>query len=522
MTRAGRVVAALSAAVLLAGCSGGGPEPKPLEPASSAPSSASGSASASEPATGSAAADVPVELRRFYEQELDWESCRDGASCADVEVPLDYEKPGGRTIEIAIIRVPAEEQDDKVGALLVNPGGPGASGIGYAASASLYFREPILKHFDIVGFDPRGVGESEPIDCLSDEELDAFVAADPDPDESFERAESDALMRQFGEGCLALSGDLTRHVSTVEAARDLDVIRAALAQPRMLYFGASYGTFLGATYADLFPDKVGRMVFDGAIDPTVSFLEFNLTQAKSFETAVRAYVKHCVDSDECVLQGTVDDGIQVLRDFLTDVDQRPLPTGTDRQLTQGLAVLGIWAPLYDRSFWSVLDVALGKALDGDGSALLQLADAYVSRGPDGYSDNSIEALYAVNCLDRDQWIDPREVPRVEKRFVREAPTFGRIMAFGMTACGSWGVHTGNRPSALVAEGSDPLLVVGTSRDPATPLVWAEGLAEQLDNAVLVRRDGDGHTGYNADNDCVDEAVESYLVSGAVPEGTVNC
>jgi pimeloyl-ACP methyl ester carboxylesterase len=514
----GGVAGALAAATFLAGCSVGSssPEPKALEAATSPPSSPAGAAAASP------SDEAVAELSRFYEQELQWESCQDDASCADVEVPLDYEQPDGRTIEIAVIRVPADKQGDKVGALLVNPGGPGASGIGYAASASLYFRKPILDHFDVVGFDPRGVGRSEPIDCLSDDELDAFIAADPDPDDPAEREEGDVLMRQFGEGCLARSGKLARHVSTEEAARDLDVIRAALDQPRMLYFGASYGTFLGATYADLFPDKVGRMVFDGAIDPTVSFIDFNLTQARSFETAIRAYVEHCVDSGDCPLEGSIDQGVQVVQNFLSDVDEQPLPTGTDRELTQGRAVLGIWAPLYDRRFWPALDSALVKGLEGDGSALLQLADAYVSRGPDGYTDNSIEALYAVSCLDRDQWIEPRDVPRVQRRFEREAPTFGRIMASGMTACGSWGVHSGNRPSALRAGGSDPMLVVGTSRDPATPLVWAEGLAEQLDNAVLVRRDGDGHTGYNSGNDCVDEAVESYLVSGQVPEDTVDC
>jgi pimeloyl-ACP methyl ester carboxylesterase len=510
--RAGALLAALS--LLAAGCSfgnGGDPEPQPL----AQPSADSGSASAP-------AGEVPEGLATFYEQDLAWKPCRDDLACAEVKVPLDYAAPEGEAIGISVIRVPAGKQSEKVGALLVNPGGPGASGIGYAASASVYFGKSVTDNFDIIGFDPRGVGESSPIDCLTDAELDAFIAADPDPDDAAELAEADELMRQFGEGCLARSGRLTRHLSTEEAARDLDVIRSALGQPKLLYFGASYGTFLGGTYADLFPQRVGRMVFDGAIDPTVPLVEFNLTQARSFETAIRAYVAQCVESDGCPLQGSVDEGIEVIQDFLSDVDDEPLPTGTDRELTQGLAVLGLWAPLYDRSFWPVLDAALADGLDGDGGKLLQLADAYVSRGPNGYNDNSMEALYSVNCLDRDEWIDSRDVPRVERRFVEEAPTFGRIMAFGMTACGSWGVRTGKEPGPLRAEGSDPIMVVGTSRDPATPLVWAEGLAEQLDNAVLVRRDGDGHTGYNVGNDCVDAAVESYLVSGKVPDGTVDC
>jgi pimeloyl-ACP methyl ester carboxylesterase len=509
----GLVVTAV-VSLLLAACSEDGPEPTPVE--TSSPASPS-SAESTAPSIG----DESKALAPYYRQDLEWTSCRDDAQCTKVQVPLDYEEPRGERIRISVIRVPAEDEA-KVGALLVNPGGPGASGIGYAENAEAYFGDPVRDNFDIVGFDPRGVGESAPIDCLSDEELDTFVASDPDPDGPAELAESEALVRKFGQGCLRRSGDLTRHVSTEEAARDLDIIRAALDQPRMLYFGASYGTFLGGTYADLFPDKVGRMVFDGAIDPTVPFVRWNLTQARSFETAIRAYVGYCVEAEGCPLEGSVDDGVKVIQDFLRDVDRQPLPTGTDRELTQGLAVLGLWAPLYNRDYWGLLDAGLAGALEGNGATLLQLADSYVSRGPDGYIDNSVEALYSVNCLDRDQWLEPDELLRVEKLFVRAAPTFGRVMAAGMTACGSWGVHSGERPGALEAEGSAPILVVGTSRDPATPLVWAEGLAEQLDNAVLVRRDGDGHTGYNAGNDCVDDVVESYLVAGEVPKRTVNC
>jgi pimeloyl-ACP methyl ester carboxylesterase len=508
-----RLAAILASTVVLAGCSLLGddkPDPKPLE--ASPPDSSS--ASPSSP--------VPEGLEAFYSQQVEWESCREDSSCTEIEVPLDYDQPDGETIEISVIRVPAEKQGDKVGALFVNPGGPGASGVDYAASASIYFREVVTDHFDIIGFDPRGVGRSSPIDCLTDDQLDEFVASDPDPDDAAEEQEAMALLRQFAQGCLQRSGRLTEHLSTEEAARDLDILRAVLEQPQLVYFGASYGTFLGATFAELFPDNVGRLVLDGAIDPTVSFLDFNLTQAKSFETAVRAYVQHCVDSDGCPLQGSVDDGVDRIQQFLRDVDEQPLPTGTDRELTQGRAVLGLWAPLYNRSYWTLLDSALDDALQGDGAALLTLSDAYLNRGPDGYNDNSMEALYAVNCLDRDEWIEPDEVERVQRRFEREAPTFGRIMAYGMTACGSWGVHTEKTPGPLRAEGSAPILVIGTSRDPATPLVWAEGLAEQLDNGVLVRRDGDGHTGYNVGNKCVDEVVESYLVSGEVPDGDVDC
>ncbi len=506
---------ALVSSTALVGCSGDDkaePEPKPVE--TSAPASGSPSAAPAE--------DAPAGLERFYDQSLDWEDCRDGAECTDVEVPLDYEKPDGRTIELSVLRVPAREQDGKVGAMLVNPGGPGASGVDYAASAKTYFNKPILDHLDIVGFDPRGVGRSNPIDCLSDDQLDRFAAADPDPDDAAEQQESDALLRQFGEGCLARSGALTRHVSTEEAARDMDVLRAVLKQPRMLYFGASYGTFLGGTYADLFPDKVGRMVLDGAIDPRVGLVKGAEVQAKGFETALRAYVGNCVDKGDCYLGGSVDEGIGKIQDLLDETDADPLPTSSGRELTEGLAVLGIWAPLYNRDYWFALDQALKSGFSGDGDVLLQLADAYLNRGPDGFNDNSSEALYAVNCLDRDEWVDPGEVGRYQQRLLDASPTFGRLFAWGLTACGSWSVHSGKTPGALKATGSAPILVVGTSRDPATPLSWAEGLADQLDNGVLVKRDGDGHTGYKAGNDCVDEAVEAYLVSGKVPGGTVSC
>jgi pimeloyl-ACP methyl ester carboxylesterase len=468
-------------------------------------------------------ADAPaVDLKRYYQQKPAWQSCREDQLCTTIEVPLDYAEPDAESIELSLLKVPAASRSQRVGSLLVNPGGPGGSGVNYAAQTSQYFGSELQQAFDIVGFDPRGVGESTPVQCLSDDALDEFVATDPDPDNAAEIEQGDAMLAEFGEGCVRESGDLASHVSTVEAAKDMDIIRAVLGDKKVSYFGASYGTFLGATYAELFPERVGRMVLDGAIDPSVSAEQTSLVQAKGFETALRAYVDHCVDAGDCFLGGTVDAGTQRIRAFLDDVEDRPLPGSGGRELTVGNAVLGIWAPLYNEGYWPILDAALESAFEGNGAALLALSDAYTSRGADGYSDNSLEALYAVNCLDQNDSIPASEVPAEVAQFEEASPTFGAIFAFGLSSCSQWPVRTGREPAPIHAEGAAPILVIGTSRDPATPLAWAEALAAQLESGALVSRDGDGHTGYNAGNSCVDETVESYLVSGKVPAADVNC
>jgi pimeloyl-ACP methyl ester carboxylesterase len=222
---------------------------------------------------------VDPALARYYEQALDWSGCRESMECAELDVPLDYADPDGESISVSLLRVPASDDDQRIGSLVVNPGGPGGSGVDYAARGEVFFGAEVRAAFDVVGFDPRGVARSTPIDCLTDAELDTMVASDPDPETLREARRSDALIREFGQGCLERSGDLTRHVSTEEAARDMDVLRSALGEERLTYFGASYGTFLGATYADLFPTRVGRMVFDGAVDPSLGSVETSLVQA---------------------------------------------------------------------------------------------------------------------------------------------------------------------------------------------------------------------------------------------------
>lgn len=512
-----RATAALTVVLALALSSCGlfgGDEPEALPSPTLSPSPL-GSPSENESAPS-------LDLTRFYEQKVSWKRCQSDKLCTTIKVPLDYEKPAAKSISLSLIKVPARSKSQRVGSLVVNPGGPGGSGINYAAQSSSYFGSELQQAFDIVGFDPRGVGESTPVQCLSDAAIDEFVAADPDPDNPAEIARGDQLLEGFGDGCVSKSGDLAAHVSTVEAAKDIDIIRAALGERKLSWFGASYGTFLGATYAELFPQRVGRMVLDGAIDPSLSTEELSLVQAKGFETALRAYVGHCVDAGDCFLGSSVDAGTKRIRQFLDDVESNPIEGSSGRELAAGNAVLGIWAPLYNAGYWPILDNALKAAFDGRGAALLALSDSYTSRGPSGYVDNSIEALYAINCLDHDDAISGSDAASRVPAFEVDAPTFGAIFAYGLASCSQWPIHTGRVPEPIHAKGAAPILVIGTTRDPATPLEWAEALASQLESGILVRRDGDGHTGYNAGNDCVDDVVESYLVSGKTPKSDVDC
>jgi pimeloyl-ACP methyl ester carboxylesterase len=492
--------------LLLGGCSVFSSDDPAEKPSADAPASA--------PATG---------LRSYYGQQLKWSSCRSTLECATLRVPLDYAKPTGRSIGVALLRVPAASKSARRGSMVVNPGGPGGSGVDYAAAAASIYGEPIRRAYDVVGFDPRGVGRSAPVDCATDEQFNALLQSDPDPDTARERAASDRLLRAFGRGCLTRSGGIARHMSTVEVVKDLDVLRAALGDRTLTYFGASYGTAIGATYADLFPDNVGRMVLDGALDPRSSTLQLNLVQARGFETSLRAYVGACVSRGDCFLGGTVDAGTRRIRQFLDSVERRPLRTASGRPLTIGNAVYGINFPLYDEQGWPVLDQALQAAFKGNGSLLMTLADGYLDRNTDGSFDgNSFQAFYAVNCLDHDDAVPTKDLQRYQARFEKASPTFGRAFLYSTTACNQWPIHTGKGPLRLDASGIPPVLVIGTTRDPATPLVWARALARQLPKSVLITRDGDGHTGYGQGSDCVDDAVEAYLVSGTVPRSNLTC
>ncbi len=481
--------------------------------------SSSDAPSAPDPPSDPPVGKVPPGLEAFYGQQLTWESCGPN-QCSVLEVPLDYADPSNETIAIALEMAPAS--GDRIGSMVVNPGGPGAPGTDTAKDSDFYFASDLRERYDIVGFDPRGTGDSSPVDCLSDSDLDAYVAEDPDPDNRREVAEFVDSGEEFWDGCEEKSGNLAAHVSTIEVARDMDVLRAALGEELLPYLGFSYGTRLGATYAELFPENVGRFVLDGAVDPSLTTLEGSLSQAEGFETALRAYLQDCVDSGDCFLGASVDEGLETISDLLADIDAEPLPTDEERELTIGNAFYGLVTPLYGKDNWSYLDVGLEEALAGDGSTLLLLSDYYGSREGGRYVDNSLEAIGVINCLD-DPWsLSAKQVPSHFDEFEEASPTFGRVFAWSLTACHSTPFEATEPEIEIDGSGAAPIVVIGTTRDPATPYEEAVAMAEQLESGVLLSRDGDGHTAYNKGNACIDDAVHAYLIDGTVPTDGTEC
>jgi pimeloyl-ACP methyl ester carboxylesterase len=480
------------------------------------------------PAQKSAAQALPTDketLARFYTQDLAWSKCGPN-QCAKLTVPLDYSHPDGDTVKLHVLRVPAKNPSRRIGSLLVNPGGPGASAEGYAAAADVIVTKPVRAAYDIVGFDPRGVGLSSPIRCLSDRELDSFLGGDPTPDNKPEEQQLADAAKAFGDKCKANVGPLLGHVSTIEAAKDMDVLRAALGETKLDYLGKSYGTLIGATYADLFPTKVGKMVLDGVLAPNLTTSQVNEGQAVGFETATRAYVQSCVNQGNCPLGDSLDSGMARLRDFLKALDATPLPVVDDpyvKQLTEGWGSLGIAEPMYNQARWNELTDALRAAFVGKGDPLMKLANDYAHRtGRGTYYDNLMQAIYPVNCLDRPDSKDLAHYESDARLFSVNAPTFGPLMAWGSIPCGFWSVPANNAPKKIAAAGSGPIVVVGTTRDPATPYKWAQALASGLESGHLITFNGDGHTAYTRSNACVDDAVDAYLLKGRVPPAGLRC
>ncbi len=465
----------------------------------------------------------PSALRPFYEQRAEWKECGD-FECATLEVPLDYNDPGAATINLALLKRPADNADETLGELFVNPGGPGVSGIGYAKLADVLFTQPVLDHYDIVGWDPRGVGQSTSISCMTDEQTDEYYATDGTPDTPAEVRELVQVNERFTKGCVSDNAALIPQLGTFSSAKDIDILRAAVNEPQLNYFGASYGTELGAIYAELFPQRVGRMVLDAALDPAVSTKELSRGQLRGFQGATEAFIEDCIVREGCAVGPTLGEAEDQIAGLLGELDSAPLTTNSGRPLTESLATVGMISGMYsEASGWPSLRLGLSQAFDGDGTVLLALADAYAERNADGtYASNVNSAFPAISCTDRPGTTSAIGANRLAKKYEQISPIFGRTFAWSSVSCRSWPVKKGDFPTDAIAKGADPIVVIGTTRDPATPYDWSVSLAKSLQNGVLISRDGDGHTGYNAGNTCVDDAVDAYLVGGQIPDDPTMC
>lgn len=427
---------------------------------------------------------------------LEWEGCGSGTECATLAVPLDWADPTGRTIDLLLARVPAGNRDERIGAVVTNPGGPGGSGVEFVFGGGVFGGTEIGERFDQVSWDPRGVGGSAPLDC-ADEEIDTFLRLDSDPDDAGEQAALDAAAAAVGAACGAEFGDLLPHVGTDDAAYDLEAIRRAMGLP-LAYVGFSYGTSIGLRYAELFPDGAAAIVLDGVVDPTDTLTDLLRGQAVAFER---------------VLTDALGDAADVYDRVAAAVEVEPIPTDDGRGLGPADLVTGTVLAGYDESYWPVLRQALEDADDGDGTTLLEMADAYRSLG-------SYTAYQAVSCLDSEHPEGPEAWAAFAAELEAISPRFGAAMANEMLPCATWPAAPDPVNGTVTAEGSPPILVIGTTGDPATPVEQAERVADDLANGTLLIYDGEGHTAFGQD-DCVTEAVVRFVVDGELPaDGTV--
>ncbi|MFE4977376.1 alpha/beta hydrolase, partial [Kitasatospora sp. NPDC056651] len=518
-------VAALATAALLAGCtSGGGTTAAPASTTAATPSAAP-SAAPTPTATPTGANDPA--LKAFYGQQLSWGPCQkdpqnkedtSALQCAALKVPLDYAAPSAGTLDVAVVRNPATKADQRIGSLLLNPGGPGGSGVQMVSFAPQRFDGPLHDRYDIVGFDPRGTDGTSPLNCLDDRTRDDWLNTDqPGADHG----------KQLADACQAKYAQLLPFVSTRNSARDMDVLRAALGDQKLSYLGMSYGTYLGSLYAEEFPDRVGRLVLDGATSASTPLVQHNIEQEAGFERALKAFAADCAAKDPCPLGKDPEQAPQKLAAFLDGLKDKPLKTEKGRTLTSTAAWTGVISRLYGgEKAWTGLRNAIGWAMvRGKGDDLLALADGMNGRDKDGHYGPSVDAYTAIHCADGAT--DAPAGDQLQAALTDLAAKAPLVSKHDPTAalfdpdCRIWPVGATEKPHVIKSAAATPIVVVGSTGDPATPYAWAEKLTAELGNAVLLTRDGEGHTGYGASK-CIRASVDAFLLDGTVPAAGVHC
>jgi len=536
--RAISVVAMLVGAALVAGCTSSG----------SIGGGAAGSGGSSSSGGTSGAGSLPAgefpSMQAFAAQKISWSACTDEPAddpsadlsafqCGTVEVPLDYTKPSGKDVKLALVKWPAADQAAKAGSLFTNPGGPDASGVDFVEESKTQFDGALHAHYDIIGFDPRGLGRSDPITCLDDKTQDKLYEQDPPKDAAARAKKADQDGKNLAAACEKKSGDLLPYVGSKYVAQDMDLMRQVLGDKKLNYLGISYGTYIGSVYAEQFPANVGHMVLDGAVDPNADQLEADVQQQVGFEKSLEKFASDCVTNyaSQCPLTGDPASAAKQLGHFIDGLRDHPLRTqNANRPLDETLGWTGVIIGLYGdvgSDWWKYLRDALNMAMkDNDGSELLAGADQYNGRDPKGHYSTEQDGLIAVRCAD---FVTPapsaQEVQSAYNQLETGAPILNSDLApsdLAQPLCANWPFQTAEKPHQIKAQGSDTILVVGTTDDPATPYQNAVNLANGFANARLLTRVGTGHAAFGSGNQCAQSAMEAYLVSGTLPPQGQRC
>jgi len=484
---------------------------------------------------------VPDGLTEFYSQELTWEGCGDygktdydrealrgdDLQCTHLTVPLDYAQPTGDTIKIGVLRRPAKQRNEKIGALVLNPGGPGAAGLATAAALA-DANETLANRFDFVGFDPRGVGSSEPtVECLSDQEMDAERADDDELDVSQQGVrKQDEESKEYGEKCVENTehgAAMLANIGTRDVAKDLDILRSALGDEKLTYLGYSYGTRIGSTYAETFPQNVRALILDGALDPSKTPVQEVVDQGKGFQKAFNDFVDWCTAEDDCALGRDKNKALTQFHDLIRPLGDRPVEVGDGRKLSYEDATTAVVQALYSEQLWEHLNTGLNELKKNESATLMSLADLYLERDPDGKYSTTQDVFSAVRCVDDPRVTDPNQALEISRQYKEAAPFLddGNPPVGVLDSCAYWPVPTTGAPHVPNVPGLPKVLVISTTGDPATPYDAGVALAEGL-GGVLLTYEATQHTVFLQKNKCVDDAGARYLTDLELPKEGTRC
>jgi pimeloyl-ACP methyl ester carboxylesterase len=458
----------------------------------------------------------------FVVNPIVWTAC-DGSTnteveCGNIEVPFDYADPEQGSFVLYIKKHNAANPADRIGSMMVNPGGPGFGGSSLADDAEYYFSQDLIDRFDIIAWDPRGTGESTPaVNCV--DTFDEYFGLDSPPETPEEKQALIDASQAFNDKCAENSGTILPFISTKASAQDINSLRLALGEEKVSFFGFSYGSELGTTWATMFPETVRAIVVDGAVDPTASSIQEGMSQAKGFEGQLATFLKQCSERTTCEFHNN-GDAEAAFDKLVLDIDAKPLEVSKDRTLvTQGVLFTAVAQAMYSDYYWPQLSEALSAAQGGDGKGILQLYDDYYQRKDDGTYGNELEAFLAISCLDDPGATSTEEVDSHIEDFIAAAPRLGGNFAYGYS-CALWPVKQAARVT-VTGKGAGPIVVVGTTGDPATPLDSTRKMALSLEQGILIVVDANQHTGYGANN-CVVKAVDDYLINLSVPKNETTC